>query len=219
MPLYVQNGNLLNKAGTLGTSAGCCCYPPPPPPPQCCCDETGIRALQPEEECTGSQFSMPDPTPSISVVFEWCGLIAEDVIQGGVNSYYDTENVDFYVCDTTGRYEEGVASYTQALNKTISVYVFPGSQGGLCGYRGRFYVSAVFQGVGFKDQGGGSFFAFEAITTIELYDFNLSVCYDGSKPDISIDMFDFSRDDTCGGTGCFAPCKYITPELTVLGAP
>jgi hypothetical protein len=25
MPLYVQNGSLLNKAGTLGTSAGCCC--------------------------------------------------------------------------------------------------------------------------------------------------------------------------------------------------
>jgi hypothetical protein len=25
MPLYVQNGKLLKKAGTLGTSAGCCC--------------------------------------------------------------------------------------------------------------------------------------------------------------------------------------------------
>jgi hypothetical protein len=25
MPLYVQNGNLLNKNGTLGTSVGCCC--------------------------------------------------------------------------------------------------------------------------------------------------------------------------------------------------
>jgi hypothetical protein len=25
MPLYVQNGNLLKKAGALGTSAGCCC--------------------------------------------------------------------------------------------------------------------------------------------------------------------------------------------------
>ena len=28
MPLYVQNGNLLNKTGTLGTSVGCCCAPP-----------------------------------------------------------------------------------------------------------------------------------------------------------------------------------------------
>ena len=25
MPLYTQNGNLLNKTGTLGTSVGCCC--------------------------------------------------------------------------------------------------------------------------------------------------------------------------------------------------
>ena len=25
MPLYVQNGKLLNKTGTLGTSVGCCC--------------------------------------------------------------------------------------------------------------------------------------------------------------------------------------------------
>jgi hypothetical protein len=25
MPLYIQNGKLLNKTGTLGTSAGCCC--------------------------------------------------------------------------------------------------------------------------------------------------------------------------------------------------
>lgn len=28
MPLYVQNGKLLKKGGTLGTSAGCCCQPP-----------------------------------------------------------------------------------------------------------------------------------------------------------------------------------------------
>ena len=26
MPLYVQNGKLLNKRGTLGTSAECCCF-------------------------------------------------------------------------------------------------------------------------------------------------------------------------------------------------
>lgn len=32
MPLYQQNGNLLNKTGTLGTSVGCCC-----PPPECNC--------------------------------------------------------------------------------------------------------------------------------------------------------------------------------------
>lgn len=37
MPLYVQNGNLLNKTGTLGTSVGCCC-----PPPGCNCPEGPI---------------------------------------------------------------------------------------------------------------------------------------------------------------------------------
>ena len=41
MPLYVQNGNLLKKAGTLGTSVGCCCDPPVPPAPPGCC-ETGL---------------------------------------------------------------------------------------------------------------------------------------------------------------------------------
>jgi hypothetical protein len=38
MPLYVQNGNLLNKTGTLGTSVGCCC-----PPPSCNCPEGPIE--------------------------------------------------------------------------------------------------------------------------------------------------------------------------------
>jgi hypothetical protein len=36
MPLYTQNGNLLNKTGTLGTSVGCCCDPPVPPPLEPC---------------------------------------------------------------------------------------------------------------------------------------------------------------------------------------
>jgi len=195
----------------------CPCCVPPETGPQCCCDETGFRVLAEDEECTGSQFPVPDLTPTL--VFEWCGLTAERVIQGGVDSYYATESVDFRVCDTDGRYGEGIASYTQTLNKELSVYIFPENQNVACGYSGRFYVSAVFTGLGFKDQGGGNFFAFEAITTVEIYDFHLSVCYDGSEPDISIDMFDFSADDTCGGTGCFDPCKYTTPELTVVGAP
>jgi hypothetical protein len=38
MPLYVQNGNLLKKAGALGTSVGCCCDPPLPPPGCWCPD-------------------------------------------------------------------------------------------------------------------------------------------------------------------------------------
>ena len=39
MPLYVQNGNLLNKTGTLGTSVGCCCDLQPELP-ECNCDGT-----------------------------------------------------------------------------------------------------------------------------------------------------------------------------------
>jgi hypothetical protein len=162
---------------------------------------------------------VPDPAPDISLVFEWCGLTAERVIQGGVDSYYATEDVDFQVCDTTGRYGEGIASYTQATNKAISVYIFPGSQGGSCGYNARFYVTGQFIGVGFKDSGGGNFFGFEVVTTGELYDCYLSQCYDGSEPDISMDLIGNTTDDTCGGTGAFDPCKYATPELTVLGAP
>jgi len=218
MPLYVQNGKLIQKAGALGTSVGCCCGAPPPGP-QCCCDETGFRVLNEGDECTGSQFPVPDPTPTISLVFEWCGLTAERVIQGGVDSYYATENVDFYVCDTTGRYGEGVASYTQATRKDISVYIFPGNPNSACGYKQHFYVTVEFAGVGYQSDGAGGFFGRENIVVGELYDCYLSQCYDGSEPDISMDLLDFTTDDTCGGTGNFNPCKFTTPELTVVGAP
>jgi len=218
MPLYVQNGKLIQKAGALGISAGCCCGAPPPGP-QCCCDETGFRVLNEGDECTGSQFPVPDPTPTITLVFEWCGLTTERVIQGGVDSYYATENVDFQVCDTTGRYGEGIASYTQATSKSISVYIFPGNPTSACGYKQHFWISVQFTGVGFREDGFGGFFEFEILNTSELYDCYLSQCYDGSAPDISMDLFGFTTDDTCGGTGCFDPCKYTTPELTVLGAP
>ena len=61
MPLYAQNGNLLNKTGTLGTSVGCCCDPPVPPPPLCCCDEEGFRVLTGNDECANEPFLVPDP--------------------------------------------------------------------------------------------------------------------------------------------------------------
>jgi hypothetical protein len=219
MPLYVQNGKLLQKSGALGTSVGCCCGDPPPDGPQCCCDETGFRVLNEDEECTGSQFPVPDPTPTITLVFEWCGLTAERVIQGGVDSYYATEDVDYYLCDTTGMYGEGVASYTQATGKTISVTIFPGQATFECGYMQHFWVGVGSEGVTFKDQGGGNFFPFEVVITSELYDCYLSQCYDGSEPDISMDLIGFTDDDTCGLAGTFNPCKFTTPELTVVGAP
>jgi hypothetical protein len=219
MPLYVQNGKLIQKAGALGTSAGCCCGAPPPGP-QCCCDETGFRVLNEGDECTGSQFPVPDPTPTITLVFEWCGLTAERVFQGGLDSYYATKDVDFQVCDTTGRYGQGIASYTKATKKTISVTIIPVSGSGNCGNKGHFYVSAEFTGVGYKEDGFGGFIGWEGPFVVqEVYDCYLSQCYDGSEPDISMDLLAFTTDDTCGGTGCFDPCKYTTPELTVVGAP
>jgi hypothetical protein len=217
MPLYVQNGKLIQKAGALGTSAGCCCGGNPGP--LCCCDETGFRVLNEGEECTGSQFPVPDPTPTITLVFEWCGLTAEQLFSGGVNYYYATQNVDFQVCDTTGRYGEGIASYTQATSKSISVYIFPGNSTSACGYKQHFWITGQFTGVGFKEDGFGGFFEFETLNTSELYDCYLSQCYDGSAPDISMDLFGFTTDDTCGGTGNFDPCKFTAPELTVVGAP
>ena len=314
MPLYVENGKLIQKAGALGTSAGCCCsqgaccapdgsctittavgcqcevgrccgpdtvtirdgtetyrvyreesrqacidrggtwrcgsFPPlsvegysgvplcdnnagtresvfqgvgtvcsPSPCVKCCCDGNNFYVFNVGEECTGSQFPVPDPTPTITLVFEWCGLTSERVIQGGVDTYYATANVDFYVCDTTGRYGEGISSYTQATSKTIGVYIFPGNPTSECGYKQHFYVTAETIGVGYQSDGSGGFFGRENITNSELYDCYLSQCYDGSEPDISMDLIAFTTDDTCGGTGNFAPCKYSTPELTVLGAP
>jgi hypothetical protein len=80
MPLYVQNGNLLNKTGTLGTSVGCCCDPPvpPPPPPEnvCCCLENTIT-VSTAEECDGTTSPVADPMvdlEDITIVVDWDGL-------------------------------------------------------------------------------------------------------------------------------------------------
>jgi hypothetical protein len=162
---------------------------------------------------------VPDPTPNISLVFEWCGMTAELVVIAGVPTYYASETVDYYVCDTTGRYGDGVASYTQATSKTLSVYIFPGDGGNECGYKKHFYVTGETLGVGYKSDGAGGFFGWENIVNGEVYDCYLSQCYDGSEPDISMDLFAFTTDDSCGGTGNFNPCKFTTPELTVVGAP
>jgi hypothetical protein len=46
MPLYVQNGKLLNKTGTLGTSVGCCCEQT-----GACCAPNGSCSITTETEC------------------------------------------------------------------------------------------------------------------------------------------------------------------------
>jgi hypothetical protein len=60
---------------------------------------------------------------------------------------------------------------------------------------------------------------FENVIIGELYDVTISACYDGSEPDVAIDLLAASNDDTCGGAGCFNPCKFTEPEITVVIAP
>jgi hypothetical protein len=170
---------------------------------------------------------VPDPAPNITLVFEWCGLTAErTILQGGADTFFADQNVDFYVCDTTGRYGAGVASYTQANRKALSVTILPAGGGGGCGYKQNFVVSAQFGGTGFKSGGDGNFYGWENVITAENYFCKLYQCYDGSEAEVSMttanegpDAYGFTTDDTCGGAGNFNPCKFTAPELTVVGAP
>jgi hypothetical protein len=168
---------------------------------------------------------VPDPAPDITLVFEWCGMTAERVPQGGEDSFFVDQNVDFKVCDTNGRYGEGVVSYTQANRKVLSVYIFPGRVGGGCGYKQNFVVGTSFEGTSFALFDGNPN-ALENVITVENYSCKLYQCYDGSEADVSMttsnegpDGFGFSLDDTCGAAGNFNPCKFTAPELTVVGAP
>jgi len=189
--------------------------------PQCCCDEAGPRVLAAGEECTGSTFPAPNPAKTVSVVFEWCGLVGQRTLQGIEDSYFDEENVDFFVCNTDGRYGEGVASYTRATKKEVSVTILEVdfTRGGGCGFSDHYLVGGAFTGVGYKDFGGGNFGGFENVVVSELYDVTISVCYDGSEPDVAIELVGATNDDTCGGTGNFNPCKFTEPEITVVIAP
>ena len=74
MPLYVQNGNLLNKTGTLGTSVGCCCNPQGP---VCCCGTSSVTKVDSAEECDGTTSPVADPVvdlEDITIVVDWDGL-------------------------------------------------------------------------------------------------------------------------------------------------
>lgn len=217
MPLYQQNGNLLNKTGTLGTSVGCCCDPPAPPPPLCCCDEEGFRVLTGDQTCANEPFLVPDPSRSVDLVFEWCDLVATEQLQGGILTYLADEVIDEFVCDTTGRYG-AEASYTQATRKQLSVTILSG--GGLytCGYEKSFTVSTGFEGTGFRFL-GGEYVPWESPITSETYDCTVYQCFDGSAAVVTMTLNDNTTDDTCGGIGNFDPCKFTTPTLTVVVAP
>jgi hypothetical protein len=193
----------------------CCCVPAQ----RCCCDENGPRTLTGEDECSNETFPVPDPPKTVSLVFEWCGLTGEwTTAQGGIQSYYDDEVIDEFVCNTTGRYGEGVESYTKATFKQLSVSIGE-TTGGVCGVSQDFVISGGMSGVGFRLMGDGSYAGWETPVVSELYSCTFYQCFDGSEADITMTLTQFTPDDTCGGTGNFDPCKFTTPELTVVVAP
>jgi len=86
MPLYVQNGKLLEKDGALGTSSGCCCGGGG----TCCCvgtspldlneDYRRIVSITPPDTCDGTQVSQGTdeiPCAGKSLVIQWCGRTLE----------------------------------------------------------------------------------------------------------------------------------------------
>jgi len=190
-----------------------CCVPAQ----QCCCDDEGFRVLADGEECANEPFPAPNPAKSATVVFEWCGLTGVDAMQGGQNTYFDEEIIDEFVCDTTGRYG-AEASYTQAILKQLSVTILAGEGGGTCGYQRSFIVSTAFVGKGFRLL-GGEYVHWENVITVENYDCTVSQCFDGSAAVVTMALSDNTTDDTCGGVGNFNPCKFTTPQVTVVVAP
>lgn len=138
-------------------------------------------------------------------------------MQGDLNSYYDDEVIDLFVCNTTGRYGPE-DSYTKATRKALSVFIPGEGGGGTCGYQKNFIVSTAFEGTGFKLL-GGDYYAWENVITVENYNCTVYQCFDGSAAVVTMDLSDNTTDDTCGGTGNFDPCKFTTPEVTVVVAP
>jgi|LakMenEpi03Aug12_release.lakeMendotaPanAssembly.Ray.scaffolds.fasta_scaffold213305_3 hypothetical protein len=189
------------------------------PDPECCCDQNVGSVLAAGEECNGSTFPVPNPPLDASIVFQWCGLTTQRTQNVGTVQYYGTQNIDLFVCTTTGRYG-GDESYTQASMKEISATLDRSvGSGGICGFSARYDISVVFAGTGFRKFGDGNFYGWETVIVNEFYDCWIRMCYDGSEPDVSMTLVNFTTDDTCGGTGCFDPCKFTPPEVTVVLAP
>lgn len=198
-----------------------CCVPTT----LCCCDSSGPRVVTSPQQCQTATFAAPNPRPTASLVFQWCGLTAQYTLaQGGTPSWYATQNIDEYVCDTTGRYGAGRASYTRATRKYISAIVKPGTVfgGNACGIKGTLTVSVGMEGAGFADFGNNEFLGIETVTVNEIYECQFTQCYDGSQASVTMTLppGQFTTDDTCGGSGCFTPCKFTAPQFSViLGAP
>jgi hypothetical protein len=140
-------------------------------------------------------------------------------MQGNLNSYFDDEFIDLFVCNTTGRYGPE-DSYTRATRQYLSVDIGAGG-GGTCGYQRSFVVSVGFEGVGYKLFGDGNYYPVETVIVGENYACTVSQCFDGSAAVVTMTLRenDFNPDDTCGGAGNFDPCKFTTPQVTVVVAP
>lgn len=196
---------------------------PPPPGTQCCCDESGFRVLYENDECQATAFSKPDFAPTRSLVFQWCGLIAEQTPHpNGGEYYYQEQVIDQFVCTTTGRYQTVDPSYTKATLKALSV-----SLGGVyigvpmdneCGFAANYLISAQMFGDGIVTTDGVDY-KMESIFTTELWGCYVAQCFDGRETTKLFFPIDQTTDDTCGGSGNFDPCKNTAPEVTVILAP
>ena len=129
MPLYVQNGKLIQKAGALGTSAGCCCAQGP----QCCCVGNTVTIVQSAQDCTGNIAAVPSTAIAInkiSFAVDWDGLTGVTggwVPVGGGNygASIDIEAAANFSCQLPGASEAFDAS-----SRTLTVNFFGNTQSG-----------------------------------------------------------------------------------------
>lgn len=195
--------------------------------PQCCCVDNVGTSLPAGQQCAGSTFAQPNPPKTISApVFEWCGMTAVRDNNPNAVVYYAEEALDYVVCDTTPAYpQHGPGpSYTQANRKYISASLIRGAgSGGPCGFSARYQVSVGTVGTAFKEIPlpplPDTYYPIFDFAVGENYDVWIRACYDGSEPNYSVVLESASSDDTCGGAGCFDPCKFTPPEVTVVIAP
>jgi hypothetical protein len=91
MPLYVQDGKLLQKSGALGTSVGCCCSPP-----GCNCPEGPIEI----PSSVTIEFSLGDFIPTL-----FSGVCTQDDAVAFIEGTYVLSptvfNIDFIIYTLT----------------------------------------------------------------------------------------------------------------------
>ena len=107
MPLYVQNGKLIQKAGKLGTSAGCCCGDGDPCEDCCQCNE--VLGLPPYEPvsiddisfCGYNQYASVDAPCSLVGIGSFAGSFPSGVVvsifgSGGDTGWLKQSAIDSY---------------------------------------------------------------------------------------------------------------------------